>query len=153
MIGSLTTSATFALAIIAQNDPAINGTIGAVVSGGDGGDVIHGFAGNDTISGTGNMNVVFGDEGNDQLYFTGSQNQLYGSEGHDWLGVNGTNNALVGGSGDEWMGASGSYFESSSLPRPPGRNATIAETGSRPWHSLNRRRLSVSGSVSFRSNA
>ena len=122
--GSLTTSDTFALAITPQNDLLINGTLGADILGGDGGDLIHGFAGNDTISGTGNMNVAFGDEGNDQLYFTGSQNQLYGSEGNDWLGVNGTNNALVGGAGDEvWIGASGN---SNTLDGQDGDDALFA---------------------------
>lgn len=98
---------TYTLAqLLAQAPPvASNGPDVLVLFGGE---TVHALGGNDSVTGSGNLNVAFGDEGGDQLFFTGNQNQLFGGVGNDWLGVNGTNNALVGGDGDEvWIGASG----------------------------------------------
>src|SRR5262249_16761935 len=92
--GALSASDTLLVVVTALNHPPINGTPSPDSLVGQGGDTIHGLAGNDTISGTGNTNTAFGDDGNDLLYFQGDQNQLFGSEGNDWLGVNGNNNAL-----------------------------------------------------------
>ncbi|MET0092276.1 MAG: type I secretion C-terminal target domain-containing protein, partial [Sedimenticola sp.] len=71
-------------------------------------DLIHGYAGNDTIRGRSGDDLVFGGAGNDNLEGDAGNDTLYGGVGNDTLEGESDNDTLYGGSGDDILvGGSG----------------------------------------------
>lgn len=90
----------------------VNGTSGddALLSGGEGGDSIYGYAGNDRLEGMGGNDKLYGHEGDDRLvggdgddYLAGQEGNdiVEGGAGNDFLGSGPGNDMLTGGSGTD----------------------------------------------------
>jgi Ca2+-binding RTX toxin-like protein len=83
---------------------------GETVSGGNGNssDLIHSYAGNDTINAGNGNDLVHGGIGNDTLNGDGGNDALYGGAGNDTLSGGAGNDILVGGTGNDTLtGGSG----------------------------------------------
>ncbi len=84
------------------------GSIGAVVTGSSGNDVIQGTESDDHLSGGSGDDVIFGYGGNDQLNGDAGNDQLDGGAGEDRLSGGSGDDQLHGGSGnDDLLGGTG----------------------------------------------
>jgi Ca2+-binding RTX toxin-like protein len=84
------------------------GTIGAVISGSSGDDVIYGTPGNDVLSGGAGNDVIYGYAGDDLLDGGAGNDRLFGGAGNDTLLGGAGNDQLHGGSGnDDLLGGTG----------------------------------------------
>src|SRR5262245_45069160 len=75
--------------------------------GGRGNDDVFGGEGNDIINGGAGHNILGGDDGNDFITGIGNLSEGYGGTGDDQLFFVGNQNQLYGGDGNDWLGVCG----------------------------------------------
>lgn len=68
---------------------------------------IHGYGGNDSLTGNVGDDILHGDAGNDSLYGNGGNDTLYGGDGNDALDGGHGNDGLYGGSGNDTVYGNG----------------------------------------------
>ena len=85
----------------------VHGTPGndLIAGGGNSGNIIYGGAGNDTINGTGQGDTIYGGSGNDTLKGNGAEDVIFGGSGNDTIdGSNGSDIIIGGYGGDQLTG-------------------------------------------------
>ena len=71
----------------------------------DNGVLLHGLAGNDTLTGGGGDDTLYGDYGSDTLFGRDGNDTLYGGKGNDYLSAGSGNNLLYGEQGSDTLAA------------------------------------------------
>lgn len=98
------------------NDVIWGGGGSDTISGGKGNDKLHGGGGNDTLGGGGGNDrvqgdagddVVHGDEGNDEVFGGAGFDELFGDSGHDKLSGGDDDDVLSGGVGKDKLSGGG----------------------------------------------
>ena len=85
--------------LIQYRDIAVGGEGGETLTGGDGGQLLHGKGGNDTISGGAGIDLLFGGDGDDVLSGGDGDDFLFGGKGADTLNGGPGNDFLKGNEG------------------------------------------------------
>jgi VCBS repeat-containing protein len=68
--------------------------------------IIHGVAGDDTLSGTGLVDLIYEGSGTDTIKGTGGDDTIYGGSGSDTINGNNANDTIIGGyDGDQLTGS------------------------------------------------
>jgi Ca2+-binding RTX toxin-like protein len=112
-----------------SNFTGTGNSLANAITGGNGGDTLHGMDGNDIIKGGAGDDLIYGDKqcdildggtGNDRLYGGDYSDQLMGGEGNDYLTGEDGHDTLNGGSGSDILigGAGNDSFVFDRAPLP-----------------------------------
>lgn len=98
LTGGATATVTFSITGVDSPGDILQGGPGsdAGLFGGDGGDIIYGLGGNDTLNGEGGGDILYGGVGSDRLNGGDGGDKLYGGSGGDGLDGGAGNDLLFG---------------------------------------------------------